>query len=172
MNASKYLAAVDAELIQVNGRLIALQTVLDDLVAQRRQLWTRRNALISPICRLPVELVRKIVEHLIDPVSDLPDDISALPSNTPSASNVDGRALVAGLCTHLRAVVLASGHLWAQIHWVTWGEQWQNLCIERAYSSLYISISLRAIAVILITNPSWSVWPALARSSSMHHSNM
>jgi hypothetical protein len=140
------LAAIGSELARIDGHLAALQVGDEDLLAQRRQLRTRRNAIACGFCRLPVELVQKIVEHLTSPAFDPSNDPSTQPSTVPQRRNVNRWTVAAGVCSRLRAVVLDSRHLWARIFWKGRGTKWQDLCIERAGPAplhMYIAATVR-----------------------------
>jgi hypothetical protein len=134
MNVEDDLATIDTQLAHTGELVAELHSKDEDLLAQRRQLCTRRNEVASPLCRLPVEIVQNIVEHLISPFFSHVDDVSTLPEGEPQFSDTNGWIVVAGVCTRLRAVILASGHLWARIDWTSC-KQWRDLCIERAGSA-------------------------------------
>jgi hypothetical protein len=143
MAIADHLAAIDSELAHIDGHIAALQVGVEDLLAQRRELRTRRNVIACAFCRLPVELVQKIADHLTSPAFDPPNDLSAQPSQVPRLRNVNGWTVVAGVCARLRAVLLDSRHLWARVFWKGRGTEWQDLCIERAGPvPLYINITV------------------------------
>jgi hypothetical protein len=143
MAVADHLAAIDSELAQIDAQIAALQVGVEDLLAQRRELRTRRNVIACAFCRLPVELVQKIADHLTSPAFDPPNDLSAQPSQVPRLRNVNGWTVVAGVCARLRAVLLDTRHLWARVFWKGRGTEWQDLCIERAgLVPLYINITV------------------------------
>jgi hypothetical protein len=134
MNVEDDLATIDTQPAHTGELVAELHSKDEDLLAQRRQLCTRRNEVASPLCRLPVEIIQNFVEHLISPFFSHVDDVSTLPEGEPQFSDTNGWIVVAGVCTRLRAVILASGHLWARIDWTSC-KQWRDLCIARVGSA-------------------------------------
>jgi hypothetical protein len=73
------LSDLEPKIDEMKRRISDLEARLQDLYEQKRQLLTRRNACVSPLCRVPFEIVRLIFEHLaFTSAYRLPHDVSTL----------------------------------------------------------------------------------------------
>jgi hypothetical protein len=120
------LAAAEAEYAALERQYAELYTI-------HSAMWARRNARVSPLCRLPLELVVRILEHVAP--FDLPYDH---PVEWPEECVGWEPAML--VCTHLRAAALSSPALWARITNAN-RKAWYELCIGRS-GATPLSISL------------------------------
>jgi hypothetical protein len=105
----------------------ALALVLGEIDAELIPLRKTRNARLSPIVRLPNELLVRILRF--SQISD---------SGTLSAYNVVPSASwwkVTSVSTHFRSVIMSSPTLWAAVD-SRWLSTWRQRCIKRAEGCL------------------------------------
>jgi hypothetical protein len=116
-------AFLDQRIKHLSQMRSALALVLGEIDAELIPLRKTRNARLSPIVRLPNELLVRILRF--SQISD---------SGTLSAYNVVPRATwwkVISVSTHFRSVIMSSPTLWAAVD-SRWLSTWRQLCIKRA----------------------------------------
>jgi hypothetical protein len=92
-------------------------------------LRTRRNALASPMCRLPGDIAQHLFRIHFENVHQiydmfLHDGIFDLPK-------IHHATAIFSICTHLRNLALASPSLWKYID-IAWRKEWRKLCLKRS----------------------------------------
>jgi hypothetical protein len=122
-----------ARLATAEAEYAALGREYAELCIIQSAMWARRNSRVSPLCRLPLELVIRVLEHVAS--FDLPYDH---PVEWPEECIGWGPAML--VCTHLRAAALSSPALWARITDAN-RKAWYELCIELS-GATPLSISL------------------------------
>jgi hypothetical protein len=122
-----------ARLATAEADCAALERQYAELYTIQSTMRARRNASVSPLCRLPLELVVRILEHIAP--FDLPYD---RPVEWPEECVGWEPAML--VCTHLRAAALSSPALWARITDAN-RKTWYELCIRRS-GATPLSISL------------------------------
>jgi hypothetical protein len=123
MKASEFL---DREIAVVHNQVSDLQTRL-------RRLQARGNALV-PFCRLPIEILVRIMDILAAPTSDAPQTPADKEEKTEEkGGGLAGWTHVMGTCTRMRSLVLNTPRLWAEVD-LTRNAEWVKLCMERSAS--------------------------------------
>jgi hypothetical protein len=123
MKASEFL---DREIAVVHNQVSELQTRL-------RRLQARGNALV-PFCRLPTEILVRIMDMLAAPTSDAPQTPACGEDKKDGKrSGLAGWTHVMGTCTRMRSLVLNTPRLWAEVD-LTRNSEWIKLCMERSAS--------------------------------------
>ncbi|KAJ6460840.1 hypothetical protein C8R47DRAFT_937709, partial [Mycena vitilis] len=103
----KLLEAPQNELALITEEISRLQFLIDEAVDKRRQLQQfvdAHLALVSPVRRLPDDVIRRIF------VATLPT------TRNPPMSSDEEPLLLCRVCKSWRAVALATPRLWAALH--------------------------------------------------------
>jgi hypothetical protein len=125
-------ASLEQRIMHLSKIRSALVLVLGEIDTELIPLKKARNARLSPIGRLPNELLVRILR--LSQISD---------SGTLNAYNVVPHASwwkVMSVSTHFRSVIMSSPMLWAAFD-SRWPQTWSQLCIKRADGCL-LSLSI------------------------------
>jgi hypothetical protein len=108
--------------------------------AKKRQLRVRRNAL-TPLCRLPVEILRRILGRVVrsfhERLTDHPIDLAHRPWY--EVGYPVGWMRVMSACSHIRSQMIASHSFWTYID-IDRQPRWIKLCLKRC-GSLPLSLA-------------------------------
>jgi hypothetical protein len=119
------------EMANVEDQLQGLFTRYEQLEAATRAAATRRNAL-TPFCRLPLDVLEHLLRIMIrdwNPVFELPLAEAFGSQARPPLGT--GCMPMLQICTHMRALALASPYLWSYVD-VNHSKPWITICRERA----------------------------------------
>jgi hypothetical protein len=129
-------ASLDQRIEHLSKIRSALVLVLGEIDAELIPLKKTRNARQSPIGRLPIELLVRILR--LSQISD---------SGALSIHNVVPHASwwkVMSVSTHFRSVIVSSPTLWAAFD-SGWPRKWYQLCTKRAGRCL-LNVSIQVIS--------------------------
>jgi hypothetical protein len=123
------LAAIEGEIAKLRALKNDLYHRIGELDAAELRLQTRRNRL-SPLCRLPVDIIRLILDIVVHSQHKVPST-----STHEGIHNIYGEPIVwlrlVNVCAHIRSVAIASPNLWSHIDLFK-NLNWNSLCISRA----------------------------------------
>jgi hypothetical protein len=129
--------------------------------ARRRIPSTQCNA-FNPLCRLPTEILHKILGILVYDGHQSAWDVLESPARLGwdvVQSNTDWTQVML-VCSHLRRLAIESPLLWTRIHVTRQNEKWVQLCAERAGSAPKIL----SIGEERWTKPGYYHWTLLLQS--------
>jgi hypothetical protein len=123
----KQIAAMEDEKVDHDG----------DYPPQLLALRSRRNKLASPLCRLPLDVLRHIMDLVVEESHRLYERFLFR-----FLVLEGGRIDVFAVCVHIRAAALASSTLWRCIYLIGRSD-WRKVCLERS----------RQCDLVLVFNP-------------------
>jgi hypothetical protein len=132
------ISILDDGIDDIDRRVAKLQAQRIQLASDRRQLYTRRNALTA-LCRLPYDVIYRVLQCLRTLPHPSWQDLSTQDPHRYRAPRPSGRnewTRIMLVCTHLRAAALSSPNLWSRVDVDDGSREWAWLCVERAKSSL------------------------------------
>jgi hypothetical protein len=132
------ISILDDGIDDIDRRVAKLQAQRIQLASDRRQLYTRRNALTA-LCRLPYDVIYRVLQCLRTLPHPSWQDLSTQNPERFRAPRHSGRnewTRIMLVCTHLRAAALSSPNLWSRVDVDDGSREWAWLCVERAKSSL------------------------------------
>jgi ribonuclease HI len=123
------LAAIEGEIAKLRALKNDLYHRIGELDAAELRLQTRRNRL-SPLCRLPVDIIRLILDIVVHSQHKIPST-----STHEGIHNIYGEPVVwlrvVNVCAYIRSIAIASPNLWSHIDLFK-NLNWNSLCISRA----------------------------------------
>jgi hypothetical protein len=119
--------AIDSQIFALEGEIARLQ-------AQIRELRTRRNALTSPLCRLPLDVLYRVLMVLASGEQRTPQIFKAHDMDwvAPHFRQTAKWTKVFGVCKHIRSVSSAWPLLWSHINLNHANAEWIDYCVRRA----------------------------------------
>jgi hypothetical protein len=132
------ISLLDDGIDDIDRRVATLQAQRIQLASDRRQLYTRRNALTA-LCLLPYDVIYRVLQCLRTLAQPSWQDLSTQDPHqyrTPRPSGRNEWTRIMLVCTHLRATAFSSSTLWSRVDVDNGSREWAWLCVERAKSSL------------------------------------
>jgi hypothetical protein len=162
MNLDREIDDIKQEMTNVDDQLQELFTRYERLEAAMRAAATRRNAL-TPFCRLPLDVLEHLLHIMVrdwNPVFELPLAEAFGSQARPPLGT--GCMPVLQICTHMRALALASPYLWSYVD-VNHSKPWITICRERAgplplFISCYSEFPLVTTDAIALMNQAREIY--------------